>query len=405
MADTFFLPDWPIDPNQMIWVGLLLLCGIVGGEVVKRYARLPRITGYALAGLLLGPGAFGLIDTQLLAELRVFVDISIGLILFELGQRLDLRWLRRTPALVLMGIAESVGAALLVFLCLHYYFAYPALSAAVAGAIAASTSPAVLMRVASELRAEGQVTERALILVAMNSVLAFLALTVLVPWVHLEYEGTAMTILLHPLYLLGVSLLLAFVAAWVTLRIVVFVGKGAERQFVFVIAMVVLTVGAALALKVPVLLALLAFGAMVRNFDREHHFVVVDFGRAGHLFYVILFVVTGAMLDIGLLATVGGAALAFVLARGLGKAIGVYALAPLAGLSMRHASLLVVALAPMSGLAVIMVHETSGLYPKLSASIAPVVLAAVVILELLGPVATQYALRRAGEASPETSRN
>ncbi|HLU77057.1 MAG TPA: cation:proton antiporter [Burkholderiales bacterium] len=405
MADTFFLPDWPIEPNQMIWVGLLLLCGIVGGEAVKRYARLPRITGYTLAGLLLGPGAFGLIGTQLLVELRVFVDISIGLILFELGQRLDLRWLRRTPALLLMGVAESVFAALLVFLCLHYYFAYSALSAAVAGAIAASTSPAVLMRVASELRAEGQVTERALILAAINSVLAFLALTVLVPWVHLEYEGSALTILLHPFYLLGVSLLLAFVAAWITLRIVVFVGKGAERQFVFVIAMVVLTVGAALALKVPVLLALLAFGAMVRNFDREHHFVVVDFGRASHLFYVILFVVTGAMLDIGLLAAVGGAALAFVLARGLGKAVGIFALAPLTGLSTRHASLLVVALAPMSGLAVIMVHETSGMYPQLSAGIAPVVLAAVVILGLLGPVATQYALRRAGEASPETSRN
>ena len=58
----------------------------------------------------------------------------------------------------------------------------------------------------------------------------------------------------------------------------------------------------------------------------------------------------------------------------------------------------------MSGLAVIMVHETSGLYPQLSTSIAPVVLAAVVILELLGPVATQYALRRAGEAGPETTR-
>lgn len=404
MADTFFLPDWPIQPNQLIWVGLLLLCGIVGGEVARRYARLPRITGYTAAGLLLGPGAFGLISTQLLSELRVFVDIAVGLILFELGQRLDLRWLRRAPALVLMGIAEAVCAALLVFLCLHYYFAYPALSAAVAGAIAASTSPAVLMRVSSELRAEGQVTERALILVAINSVLAFVALTVLVPWVHYEYQGSTMSVLLHPLYLFGVSLLLAFVAAWITLRIVVFVGKGPERQFVFVIAMVVLTVGAAIALKVPVLLALLAFGAMVRNFDREHHFIVVDFGRASHLFYVLLFVVTGAMLDVGLLVTVGGAALAFVLARWLGKAVGVLALAPLVGLSVRHASLLVIALAPMSGLAVIMVHETSGLYPQLSASVAPVLLAAIVVLDLLGPIATQYALRRAGEASPETSK-
>lgn len=401
MADTFFLPDWPVVANPMIWVGLLLLFGIAGGEATRRYARLPRITGYAAAGLILGPGVLGVVDEALLGELRVFVDISIGLILFELGQRLDLRWLRRTPSLVLMGVAEAVCAAALVFITLYEYFDYGALPAAVAAAIAASTSPAVVMRVAAELRAEGQVTERALILVAVNSVLAFLALTVLVPWVHLEYEGSLITILLHPVYLLAVSLLLAYVSAWFTLRLVAFLGKSVERQFVLVIAMVVLTVGAAVLLKVSVLLALLAFGAMVRNFDREHHFIVVDSGRAGHLFYVILFVVTGASLDLRLLGTVGLAALAFVVVRCLGKAIGIFVLAPISGLSMRHAALLAVALAPMSGLAVVMVYETSSLYPQLRDSIAPVVLAAVVILELLGPIATQYALRRAGEASPE----
>ncbi|MBX6392124.1 MAG: cation:proton antiporter [Burkholderiales bacterium] len=402
MADTFFLPGWPIPANPMIWVGVLLLAGIAGGEAVNRYLRLPRITGYAAAGLLLGPGALSLIGTTLLGELRVFIDIAMGMILFELGQRIDLRWLRRTPALVLMGVVESLCAALAVFFVLRYAFDYAALPASVGGAIAASTSPAVVMRVSAELRAEGQITERALILVAINSVLAFVVLTMLLPWVHLEYQGGIASILLHPLYLLAASLLVAFVAGWITLRIVAFVGKGAERQYAVVIAMVVLTVGVAVALKVPVLLALLAFGAMVRNLDREHHFLVVDFGRAGQLFYVILFVVTGAMLDLRLLAAVGGAAVAFVIVRWIGKAVGVMLLAPLVGLSLRHATLLAVALAPMSGLAVVMVHETSGLYPQLAESIAPVVLAAVVILELLGPIATQYALRRAGEASPET---
>lgn len=401
MADTFFLPDWPLVTNHMVWVGLLLLAGVVSGEVVQRYLRLPRITGYAAAGLLLGPGALGLIGPPLLNEFRVFVDISIGLILFELGQRLDLRWLRRTPALVLMGLAEAGAAALLVFFALHYYFGYAAVSAAVAGAIAASTSPAVVMRVAAEQRAEGQVTERALILVALNSVLAFLALTVLVPWVHMEHAASVSAILLHPAYLLGVSLLLACVAAWFTLKVVAFLGKRPERQFVLVIAMVVLTVGVAALLKVSVLLALLAFGAMVRNFDHDHDFIVVDFGRASHLFYVILFVVTGASLDLRLLAVVGGAALAFVFVRWVGKAVGVLVFAPLVGLSARRAGLLAIALAPMSGLAVVMVHETSSLYPQLRDSIAPVVLAAVVILELFGPIATQYALRRAGEASPD----
>src|SRR5215470_19410289 len=108
-----------------------------------------------------------------------------------------------------MGVAEALLAGVLVFLTLNYYFGQARLVAAVAGAIAMSTSPAVLMRVAADLRAEGQVTERALILTAMNSVLAFLALTVLIPWLHLEYRKGWLAVFLHPVYLLVGSLLVA----------------------------------------------------------------------------------------------------------------------------------------------------------------------------------------------------
>lgn len=402
MPELAFLPNWPPLANQMFWIGALLAAGVCVGEAARRLLRLPRITGYAAAGLALGPGGLGLIGKDVLAELGVFADVAIGLVLFELGQRLDLAWLRRTPSLALMGVAESAGAAALVFFTLHYYFALEALPAGVAAAIAVSTSPAVLMRVAADLRAEGQVTERALIVTAINSVLAFLALTVLVPWLHLEYRGGWLTMIVQPLYLLAGSGALAVAGAWLTLRLARLVGKSAERQFIAVIAMVVLTVGAAIALKLSVLLALLAMGALVRNADRDHHFVVVDSGNAGQLFYVCLFVITGASLDLALLATAGAAGLAFVLVRFAGKALGVMALAPAVGLGWRKSVLLATALAPMSGLAVILVHQTAALYPEVHAAVAPVVLAAVVILELAGPIATQFALRRAGESMEAT---
>lgn len=398
MPELAFLPNWPPLANNLFWIGALLAAGVACGEAVRRVLRLPRITGYAAAGLALGPGGLGLIDKPVLEDLGVFADVAVGLVLFELGQRLDLAWLRRTPALALMGVAESLGAAALVFFTLHYYFDLVPLAAGVAAAIAVSTSPAVLMRVAADLRAEGQVTERALIITAINGVLAFLALTVLIPWLHFEYRGGWLTMITHPLYLLGGSAALAVVAGWLTLRLAGLIGKSPERQFIAVIAMVVMTVGIAIALKCSVLLALLGMGALVRNADREHHLVVVDSGNAGQLFYVCLFVISGASLDLALLATAGAAGLAFVLVRFAGKAVGVLALAPLVGLEWRKGVLLATALAPMSGLAVVLVHQTAALYPEIRASVAPVVLAAVVILELAGPVATQFALRRAGEA-------
>jgi Kef-type K+ transport system membrane component KefB len=401
MGDLAFLPHWPLSSNQMIWVGVLLVAGVVGGELVQRLFRLPRVTGWTAAGLALGPGGLGLIDKPLLDELVVFADIALGLVLFELGTRLDVAWLRRSPGIALMGVAESLGAAALVFVTLSWHFGHEPLVAAVAAAIAMSTSPAVLIRVAADLRAEGQVTERALILTALNGVIAFLALTVLIPWLHLEYRGGWLTMLTQPLYLLAGSLMLALLAAQVTLKLVQLVGKHAERQFIGVIGLVVLTVGTAVALKLSVLLTLLAMGAMVRNADRERHFMVVDSGNAGQLFYLLLFVITGARLDLGLVATAGAAGLAFVLVRFAGKALGVLAVGPLVGLKLRHAGLVALALTPMSGLAVVMVYETASLYPEVRSSVAPVVLAAVVILELLGPVATQFAIKQAGEAGAD----
>ena len=87
--------------------------------------------------------------------------------------------------------------------------------------------------------------------------------------------------------------------------------------------------------------------------------------------------------------------------RFLGKAVAILAFARLSGLRAGGAGLLSLSLLPMSGLAVVMVHDTATLYPGFGAELAAVVLAAVAVLEILGPLATQFALRHAGEVHPE----
>ena len=91
---------------------------------------------------------------------------------------------------------------------------------------------------------------------------------------------------------------------------------------------------------------------------------------------------------------------AFLLVRFAGKAAAVLAFAPLSGIGMRAGGWLAVALLPLSGQAVTMVRDTVTLYPAFGRELAAIVLSAVVVLELLGPIATQLALRRAGEAHP-----
>jgi Kef-type K+ transport system membrane component KefB len=379
--------------------GALLLAGLLGGELARRALGLPRIVGYVLAGVLLGPQVSGLLGAGLLDRARVLIDLSLGLIVFELGHRLDLQWLRRNRWLFAAAIAESVvgfGAICAALLA----FGFAPLLAVTAAAIGTATSPAVVLLVAHELRAAGQVTERMLLLTAVNCVFAFVALTLLLPFLHLEHAVSWGEAVLHPLYVLSGSLIMGFVGSAALLWLSRWVGKREDRQFILLVALVVLAVGLARSLNLSVVLALITLGILARNLDRRHVLLPLRFGYGGQLFFVILFVLTGASLEFGALPAAAGAVAAFIAARFLGKALALLALGRLSGVSAAGAGLLSVALVPMSGLALVMVLDTASLYPGFGGELAAVVLSAVAVLEIFGPIATQFALKRAGEADP-----
>jgi len=395
-----YLPSFPLQLNPLSLFGLLLLAGLIGGELVKRALHLPRITGYVLMGMVLGASGFRLLDDNLIAEAWIFVDIALGLVLFELGRRLDIGWLRKDRWLLATGVLESALSFGLIYFALVYFDVRP-LYAAVAAAIGVSTSPAVVMLVAKELHAEGQVTERALNLVAINSVIAFVLVAMLLSGIHHEYRAGWFAAALHPVYMLAGSLILGYVACMLTLWLSRWLGKNVERHFVLLVALIVVTVGVARMLELPVLLALLAYGVMANNLDRRHDLMAVDTSRVGQLFMVVLFVVGGASLQLADMATGGGLALVYILARFAGKSIGVLSLMHFSGVRAGSAGLLCIALTPMSSMALGMVQGMASMYPEFGAKLSVIVLSAVLILELLGPIAVQFALKQAGETNEE----
>jgi hypothetical protein len=165
--------------------------------------------------------------------------------------------------------------------------------------------------------------------------------------------------------------------------------------------MVVVVVGAAHALKLSVSLTLITFGMLARNLDRGYAVLPVHFGHGSQLFFVILFVLVGASLEFSAFNVAAAAPVAiFIIVRFFGKSLALLAFGSPSGIRPGGAGLLAIALLPLSGSAVVMVRDTTTLYPEFGRELAAVVLSAVVILELLGPIATQFALRRAGEAHP-----
>jgi len=395
-----FLPAWPPAANSFLIFGLLLLAGLAGGRLAATTRVLPAITGYIATGFLLGPGVLGWLSESALRDSRVLAEFSLGLIVFDLGRRLDLSWARHDRWLLPMGIAESALSFLAMFALLYLAADVRVLEAAVAAMVGTATAPAVVLLVTNELKAEGPVTRRMLWHVALNNIIATIGITLLLPFVEARVSGATLNPLGRALWLMAGSFLLGFAAFQVMLLFARWLGKSQVPQFLLAVGMIIATVGAAQLGRLSVLLALLVLGACARNLDRKHRLVDVEFGRAAQLFFVALFVLTGATLRPGQFGAVAWIGLAFVVVRLLGKAVGLYALAWPAHVSMRQAGTLALALTPMAGLAIGMTQPIYDIAPEFGARLAAIVVSGIAILHLLGPIATRYALIRAGEGEP-----
>jgi Kef-type K+ transport system membrane component KefB len=394
-----FLPTFPLEMSFPLLFGALLVAGMLGGEVA-RGLKLPRIIGYVVVGFMLAPLMEAMALDPLLERARIFVDLAIGLVLFDLGRRMDLKWMLRDWTLAATGLAESTLTFGAVFATL-VAFDFAPVKAGIAAAIAMATSPAVVMLIVQDTKSEGQVTERALNLVALNSLLASILTTILLGSAHVESRMDLESSLLHPAYLFVGSLVLgALVAAFARLTARA-VEKTKDLHFTLIAAMVVAAVGLAILLKLSVILSLLAFGLFTRNDARNYDLLNVNLAPASRLLYIVLFVITGASLPLPALAAGGVAGVAIAAARVLGKLVGVLAVAPMGGLRLRQAVGLACALMPVSTIALVLHHDVTRQFPQFGADLSAAFLGMVIVMEIAGPIATQWGLRFAGETAPE----
>ncbi len=389
----------PFEIDAFGRVALLLIVSITSAEICERWLRLPRLIGYVLAGLLLGPSVLAWVPPSITGDLRPLLLLGLGLLLFELGSRVDLRWLRHNPMLVVSSLVESTLTFTATYVFLGWFDLAIGTRVAVA-AIAVSTSPAVVMRIVAENNARGQMTERLMLMTALNSLYAILLLKISVGVVHLDHNAGLLQTIGHPAYLAFGSLLLGAALAY-AMHLARFSHlKRESERFALVIAVVMLGTTAADWLGLSVPMALLCGGMILRSLSQRLHLFPEHFGATGALLVIILFTLTGVALDPRHIVAGGLMSIGLLLIRGLAKYVGAYVSAGYGGLIPKKAAWLGVALLPMSSLAVLQAHDVAGLYADFGDDVLAIVLGSVLIMELLGPMATQIALRRSGEAMP-----
>lgn len=375
---------------------LALAIAWVAGETAHRWLRLPRISTYGLVGFLLAAGQGGLFANPPGRPIALLADVAFGLILFELGYRINLGWLRANPWLGASSIVES-AATFAAVLIVGTSFGMPLVPSLLLAAIAMATSPAAVVRVANELRSSGQVTERTLHLSAFNCVLAVVVFKFVVGFWVLEGSGGFFQAIWSSVVVLVVSAGLGALFGVAVPGLLRMLG-GLERNATVVFALAVLLLTAVTdTFKFSPLLAALAFGLVAR-----HRRIVLsqaqrNFGALGDLLTLLLFVFVTASLDWRQVVAGFPMAMAVIAARLVTKVGGATLFAHLSGIPWRKGLFTGLALAPLSVFAILLLEQTRHLGLELMDDVAALA-GIVLVMEVLGPLITYWALVWSGEA-------
>lgn len=380
---------------QSIAWPLVLLAAWFLGELAHERWRIPRVSTYVAVGLLGGlvnlPGL-----TTDIQGLPFLANVALSLVLFELGYRINLRWFRHNPWVLALGVVESS----ITFGAIYFvtgFFGLPEDQRLIIAALSVSASPAGVVRVANELRSAGQVTERVLHLCAINCFMAVAALKLVIGYWYLSTSGDLVLAAFGSIHVLVTSVavggLLGVAVPWL-LRL----RSTPERGVTVVFALsVLLLTTAAFGFRLSPLLAALSFGIVAR--ERRVHLTNAqrDFGTAGDLLSVFLFVYIASLLE---WATVGtGMLLGLVLigVRGASKALCNVAAARLSGITERKGLLTGLALTPMSAFAILLLDQSRLYGFEPAVQVLAAIAAMMLLQELLGPIVTQRALMAAQE--------
>ena len=385
--------------TSLAWPFAITVAWLVG-EFGQRWTGLPRISFYGLVGFVLAAPQFGVLPQPEAGTTLLLADVAFGLILFELGYRINLRWLRTNPWIGITGLAEAGLTFIGVYLVADAFGA-PLFDRLMLASLSMATSPATVVRVINEQKSSGQVTERALHLCALNCVLAVFAFNATVGlWIFRTSEDVG-DALWNSLVVLGVSTFTGAVFGLVVPGVLRLLGKLAQDATVAFALAVILLVAITFKLGLSPVVAALAFGLMARHRRVAFSQAQRNFGALGELLTVVLFVFAASTLDWRRVWAGAALAVVLVLVRLLAKTAGVTAFAHLSGISWRKGALTGVALAPLSVFVILLIeharHAGVAVVEELRA-----VAAVTMLLEVFGPIILQRALVWAREA-PENN--
>jgi len=413
--------------ENLLSVAVALFAGLMMTRVFKKLnLRLPDVTAFLVAGVLVGPyvlGRLGIDGVGFTSEdavehLGILSNVALGFIAFDIGNEFRLSQLRHTgKQATVIGIIQAVFAALLVdaaLIGLHFVLGddiLPIDVAIVLGAIASATAPAATLMVVRQYKAKGPVTDLLLPIVALDDAVGLVVFAVSFGIAQAMEGGTlnVISVVVNPLLEIVCSLALgALMGAILTVLEKLFYSN--SNRLCMTIAFVLMTISLAslefhigpVTIAFSSLLVCMMLGTIFCNLSVYSEDIMTRSEKWTVPLYCVFFVISGAELDLGVfrypsIILIG---VVYILVRSAGKYLGASFSSTLVGCNETVRKYLGITLLPQAGVALGMVVSAQALGDEQGSMIRNIILFSVLVYELVGPLFTKMALQAAGEIEP-----
>ena len=408
----------------LLSLSISLLAGLLLSRVAK-LLQLPAVTAYLIAGILVGPfvlGAFGVkglgyISLEEVESYSIICDVALGFIAFSIGNEFRLTQLKSIgKQATIVGIFQAVVTTLLVDAALIvFHLAAPhvlSLPAAITlGAIASATAPAATLMVVKQYKAKGPLTNILLPVVALDDAVGLVLFAISFGISKALQSGRIdpVSIIVEPVLEVVLSLILGAVMGLIFTFCERFFHSRSKRMSVS-ITFVLMTIAFSM-MKFEVfgihigfssLLVCMMLGTIFCNVCDFSEELMDRVDRWTAPLFVLFFVLSGAELELSvflnpMIVLVG---VVYILFRSIGKYIGAFGSAKIAGCDDNIVKYLGITLLPQAGVALGMAMKSAELGAD-GAIVANITLFAVLIYELVGPMLTKISLTKAGDIQPE----
>ncbi|MBR6790622.1 MAG: cation:proton antiporter [Oscillospiraceae bacterium] len=409
--------------STLLSVSIALLAGMLMTRVLKHF-KLPDVTSYLIAGVLIGPyclgrlhiDGIGFTSMEAVEALSLISQVALGFIAFSIGNEFRLKDIKQIgKQAFIVGIFQAIVATIFVDIALiGVYFLLPGkitvAQAITLGAIATATAPAATLMVVRQYKAKGPVVDLLLPVVALDDAIGLIVFAVSFGIARALNSGAVdlISIIVNPLIEIVASLLLGTVLGWLLTKMETLYHSNTNRRNM-TIAFVFLT--AALSMidihlgKVEIgfssLLVCMMLGTVFCNLCPLSEDLMEQADKWTSPLFALFFVISGAELELNVFADIAivGIGAVYIIFRSLGKILGAAWSTKWTKCSPQVCKYLGITLLPQAGVALGMCITAKQLGAE-GTLIRNIILFSVLIYELVGPMMTKWALTKAGDIKP-----